>query len=328
MGPKTLSQVLRQIDFGVKDENLLVGLDTADDATVYKLDDNRALIQSVDFFTPVVDDPYLFGQVAACNALSDIYAMGGKPLLAMNIVCFPDCLDQDVLVEILKGGADKAEEAGAIIAGGHTVRDDEPKYGLAVSGMVEPENLLANSSAQPGDKLILTKPIGTGIMITALKGGLVEGTRDNPAVSSMLTLNDKAVDPMKQIGVNACTDITGFGLLGHVLELARGSNVEVVLDTDQVPLFTGVKDYAEMGMVPGGAYSNQENFIEDIEFENDIPETTRDIFFDPQTSGGLLISVSDKKAAELVTELHKNGVKEAAIIGEVKKDKKGKIRLR
>lgn len=328
MGPKTLSQVLRQIDFGVKDENLLVGLDTADDATVYKLDDNRALIQSVDFFTPVVDDPYLFGQVAACNALSDIYAMGGKPLLAMNIVCFPDCLDQDVLVEILKGGADKAEEAGAIIAGGHTVRDDEPKYGLAVSGMVEPENLLANSSAQPGDKLILTKPIGTGIMITALKGGLVEGTRDNPAVSSMLTLNDKAVDPMKQIGVNACTDITGFGLLGHVLELARGSNVEVVLDTDQVPLFTGVKDYAEMGMVPGGAYSNQENFIEDIEFENDIPEITRDIFFDPQTSGGLLISVSDKKAAELVTELHKNGVKEAAIIGEVKKDKKGKIRLR
>ena len=191
MGPNTLSQVLRQINFDVEDENLLVGLDTADDATVYRLNDKQALIQSVDFFTPVVDDPYLFGKIAACNALSDIYAMGGKPTLAMNIVCFPDCLEQDVLVDILKGGADKVSEADAIIAGGHTVRDDEPKYGLAISGMVEPDNLLANSNARPGDKLILTKPIGTGIMITAIKGGLIKGDRDNPAVKNMLRLNDK-----------------------------------------------------------------------------------------------------------------------------------------
>ena len=317
MGPKTLSQVLRQVDFLVEDDDLLVGLGTADDATVYRVNEDRAIIQSVDFFTPVVDDPYIFGQVAAVNALSDIYAMGGKPFLAMNIVCFPSCLENEVLVEILRGGADKVREAGAAIAGGHTVKDDEPKYGLSVSGFVKPENILPNSKAEKGDKLILTKPIGTGIYISAITGGLSDGGEDNPAVKNMLTLNDKPVDPMKEIGVHSCTDVTGFGMLGHTLEMARGSNTEITLYSDEVPVMEGVKDYAEMGLVPAGAYDNKDTFIEDIELDNNLEEVMIDIMFDPQTSGGLLIAVPEEKVSDLLIELYANGVDQAAVVGEV-----------
>jgi len=317
VGPKTLSQVLRQVDFFSEDEDLLIGLGTADDATVYKIDEERAIIQSVDFFTPVVDDPYLFGQVAAANAISDIYAMGGKPVLAMNIVCFPSCLEEEVLVEILRGGAAKVKEAGATIAGGHTVKDDEPKYGLSVSGFVKHENILPNSKAKKGDKLVLTKSIGTGIYVSAIKGGLCEGGKENPAVKNMLTLNDKAVDPMHNNDVRSCTDVTGFGLLGHMVEMARGSNAELTLDTDKVPIMDGVRDYAEMGLVPGGAYDNKDNFIGDTEINNNLEEVMVDMLFDPQTSGGLLISVPADKASDLLRDLNKNGVEEAAIIGEV-----------
>ena len=317
MGPKTLSQVLRQVDFFSEDENLLIGLGTADDATVYKIDEERSIIQSVDFFTPVVDDPYLFGQVAAANAISDIYAMGGKPFLAMNIVCFPSCLEEEVLVEILRGGAAKVKEAGATIAGGHTVKDDEPKYGLSVSGFVKRENILPNSKAKKGDKLILTKSIGTGIYVSAIKGDLCEGGKENPAVKNMLTLNDKAVDPMHKNNVRSCTDVTGFGLLGHMVEMARGSNAELTLYSDKVPIMDGVRDYAEMGLVPGGAYDNKDNFIGDTDIASSLDEVVIDMLFDPQTSGGLLISVPENKASELLIDLYANGVDDAAVIGEV-----------
>ena len=317
MGPKTLSQVLRQVDFFTEDEDLLIGLGTADDATVYKIDEERAIIQSVDFFTPVVNDPYIFGQVAAANAISDIYAMGGKPFLAMNIVCFPSCLEDEVLVEILKGGAAKVKEAGATIAGGHTVKDDEPKYGLSVSGFVQRENILPNSKAKKGDKLILTKPIGTGIYASAIKGNLCEGGKNNPAVRNMLTLNDKAVDPMHANNVRSCTDVTGFGLLGHMVEMARGSNSTLTLYSDKVPFIEGVRDYAEMGLVPGGAYDNKDNFLGDTDIANDLDEVVIDMLFDPQTSGGLLISVPEDKASDLLIDLYANGVEEAAVIGEV-----------
>ncbi len=296
---------------------LRIGLGTADDATVYKINDEKAIIQSVDFFTPVVDDPYLFGQVAATNALSDIYAMGGKPFLAMNIVCFPSCLDDEVLVEILKGGADKVREAGAAIAGGHTVKDDEPKYGLSVSGFVRPENILANSKAEKGDKLILTKPIGTGIYATAIKAGFCEGGKDNIAVKNMLALNDKAVEPMHKAGVHSCTDVTGFGLLGHMVEMARGSNAEITLYHDKVPVMDGVKEYAEQGLVPGGAYDNKDTFIGDTEIDNSLDEVMVDTLFDPQTSGGLLISVPADNASDLLIELYANGVDDATVVGEV-----------
>ncbi len=317
VGPKTLSQVLRQVDFDFEDKNILVGLGTADDAIVYKIDDEKAIIQSVDFFTPVVDDPFLYGQVAATNALSDIYAMGGKPFIAMNIVGFPSCLEDDVLVKILKGGAKKVKEAGATIAGGHTVKDDEPKYGLSVSGFVHPDNILANSNAQIGDKLILTKEIGTGIHATAIKAGLSEGGKDNVAVKSMLTLNDKAVDPMQRANVNSCTDVTGFGLLGHAVEMANGSNAEMTIFKDKVQLMEGTREYAEQGLIPGGGYDNKDNFIGDVEVGKNIDDIEVDILFDPQTSGGLLISVPEKNAESLLNDLHNNGVDKAVIIGEV-----------
>lgn len=317
MGPATLSQVLRQVNFDfIKDKNLLIGLDTADDAIVYKINEKQALIQSVDFFTPVVDDPYLYGQIAASNALSDIYAMGGKPKLAMNIVCFPSCLEEKVLVRILEGGADKVGEAGAIIAGGHTVKDDEPKYGLSVTGIVHPEDVLPNTGAEVGDKIIITKAIGTGIIATAIKGGLTEGGKNNPAVRSMLTLNDKAVEPIQQVEVNACTDVTGFGLIGHALEMARGSGVEITINSKQIPLLEGAVDFANMGMVPGGTQSNREAFGSQVNL-NINDKIMSDILFDPQTAGGLLISVSADNADKLLKKLQKNGVEEAAVIGEV-----------
>lgn len=325
MGPKALAQVLRQVSFVNTDQSLLIGIETGDDATVYKMDEERAIIQSLDFFTPVVDDPYLYGQIAAANALSDIYAMGGKPILALNIVGFPECLSQDILVKILQGGADKVKEAGASMAGGHTVKDDEPKYGLSVTGLAHPDHLLTNSTAKPGDKLILTKPLGTGVMISAIKGGLEEGDNNNPVVKSMVELNDKTTKVLKKHKVNACTDITGFGLMGHLTEMVKASHVEIILNTSVIPIFDKVRGYAQMGLFPEGGYANKANYQKMVIEKTGIESVIEDLIYDPQTSGGLLFSVPGNSADNIINELHEQGVKKAAVIGDVRRGKKGII---
>ena len=298
------------------DENLIVGLETSDDAAVYKIHEDLALIQTLDFFTPVVDDPYEFGQIAAANSLSDVYAMGGEPKLAMNIVCFPNCLSPNVLVEILKGGHDKVAEAGAILVGGHTVEDEEPKYGLSVSGFVHPDKVLTNNNARVGDVLVLTKPIGLGIINTAIKGELADKESYNEAVHVMKTLNKYAKEALDKVKINAVTDITGFGLLGHGLEMAEGSNVSIKIYHDRVPLVKNTLEYAEMGLVPAGAYSNRGYIGDNIVFKNKIPEAMEDALFDPQTSGGLLVSLP-KDEVDLLLEELKNSPTKYAIIGEV-----------
>ncbi len=312
----------------VESDKLIVGLDTSDDAAVYKLNDETAIIQTLDFFTPVVDDPYVFGQIAATNSLSDIYAMGGNPILAMNIVCFPACLSTDVLAEILKGGADKVKEAGALLVGGHTVEDNEPKYGLSVTGTVSPNKVITNSGAKPGDVLVLTKPIGLGILNTAIKADMLSKDRINKAVEVMISLNNVAADGMVKVGVNSCTDITGFGLLGHANEMALGSNVTMVIDSNKVPILDGVKENAEMGLIPAGAYRNREYIKKHVEIDGSVPTYLEDILFDPQTSGGLLISLPKNRADELLEYYRQNLSTEFSLIGEVidKKDKYIKIK--
>lgn len=300
----------------VHDDNLIIGLDTSDDAAVYKIDDKLALIETLDFFTPVVDDPYTFGQIAAANSLSDVYAMGGNPVLAMNIVCFPNCLSPDVLVEILKGGHDKVEESGAILVGGHTVEDDEPKYGLSVTGFVDPKKVLSNSNAKPKDLLVLTKPIGIGIANTAIKGGLASDKCYNEAVLVMSTLNKYAGEAVEKVSVNSCTDITGFGLLGHSLEMAMGSNVTIRIDSKKVPIIEGALEYAQMGLVPAGTYKNEAHIGDKVKFIKDVPMEIRDALFDPQTSGGLLLSVPEDQLEKLLEELT-NTPTSFAVIGEV-----------
>ncbi len=310
-----MAQVLRQLP-KISDENLLVGLDTSDDAAVYKINDDIALIQTLDFFTPIVDDPYMFGQIAAANSLSDVYAMGGEPKLAMNIVCFPNCLSPDVLVEILKGGHDKVAEAGALLIGGHTVEDDEPKYGLSVAGFVNPNRVLTNSNAKAGDVLVLTKPIGVGIINTAIKAGLADKKAYDKAVHTMATLNKYAKEAFDNVVINSVTDITGFGLLGHSLEMAVGSSVTIVIDHKSVPIIDGALEYAQMGLVPAGAYSNRKHIGDKVKFAGNISEDIQDVLFDPQTSGGLLISVP-KDNVDLLLENLKNTPNEFAVIGEV-----------
>lgn len=299
------------------DENLLVGLETSDDAAVYKINDDIAMIQTLDFFTPVVDDPYTFGQIAAANSLSDVYAMGGEPKLAMNIVCFPNCLNPSVLTEILKGGYDKVKEAGAITVGGHTVEDDEPKYGLSVTGFVHPDKVLINSNAKPGDVLILTKPLGLGIINTAIKGEIADKATYDETVFVMSTLNKYAKEAMDRVGgINSLTDITGFGLLGHALEMATGSSVTIKINHKSIPIITNALEYAEMGLVPAGAYANRGHIGENVIFNEDVPQSVEDILFDPQTSGGLLISIPREKAELLLEELKSTPTK-FALVGEV-----------
>jgi len=302
-----LSQVLRHLPKGESD-NLLVGLETSDDAAVYYLNPDTALVQTVDFFTPIVDDPYLFGQIAAANSLSDIYAMGGKPLTALNIVAFPNCsLPMEVLQEILRGGAEKIAEAGAIIVGGHTIQDDEPKYGLSVLGTVHPQKVITNAAAEAGDYLVLTKPLGTGIIATALKGELASQEAAEAAGRTMASLNKEAGEAMQKVGAHACTDITGFGFLGHASEMAQGSEVTLEIEVDKLPLLPGVREYASFGLVPAGAYENREYLKEKVEFASSIEEVDRDILFDPQTSGGLLISLSPEACQEFL-QLFPQGV--------------------
>ena len=302
----------------------MVGIETADDAGVYQINETTALIQTLDFFTPIVDDPYMFGQIAAANSLSDVYAMGGKPLTAMNIVAFPiGCLPAEVLGDILRGGQDKVIEAGAVIVGGHSIEDSEPKYGLSVTGIVHPDKILTNAGAQPGDLLILTKAIGTGVLSTAAKANLFpEGVA--AAVDSMAALNRTAAEVALQYKVHACTDITGFGLLGHVYEMASGSGVSIKLQSASIPLLPDAAAAAAMGLVPGGAYTNREYF-KTVTIDSSVPVYIQDLCFDPQTSGGLLFSVPADRANELLQKLQQAGVKQAAIIGEVIQGGRGDI---
>ncbi len=269
----------------------------------------------------MIDDPYVFGQIAASNSLSDVYAMGGKPLVAMNIVCFPACHDMNVLAEILKGGMDKVKESGALLVGGHTVDDKEPKYGLSVSGSVHPDKVLSNASAKIGDKLVITKPIGVGILNTAMKEGLVDEETSKIVVETMVHLNKYAAMSFDNIKVNSVTDITGFGLLGHALEMAKASEVGIELDINKIPILNGAVDLAQMGIIPAGMYRNKQYISKDVHLEN-IDEAIEDILYDPQTSGGLLVSVDSDLANDLVKDMKKNGSIEAKIIGTVvEKDK-------
>lgn len=297
--------------------NLIVGLDTADDAAVYRLTDDVALIQTLDFFTPMVDDPYTFGQIAAANALSDVYAMGGEPTVAMNIVCFPSCHDMNVLGEILRGGADKVNESGCLLVGGHTVDDQEPKYGLSVAGVVHPHKVLANSTAKPGDKLVLTKPIGAGIMNTAMKAGIVDEETSNYVIEVMTHLNKYAAKSLGKFPVNSVTDITGFGLLGHTLEMAKASEVTIILESDKVPVMNQALDFARMGIIPEGAYKNMGYVQDDTVISDSVEEALSDIFHDPQTSGGLLVSLPAEYAEDIVEDMLGNGTITAAVVGEV-----------
>lgn len=312
-----LASVLEKLPKNENTENLIVGLDTADDAAVYKLSEDSALIQTLDFFTPMVDDPYIFGQIAAANSLSDVYAMGGKPIVAMNIVCFPSCHDMNVLGEILKGGFDKVKESGALLVGGHTVDDKEPKYGLSVSGIVHPSKVLSNASAKVGDKLIITKPIGVGILNTAMKENLIDKDLAQNVIDTMIHLNKYAAISFEHIDVNSVTDITGFGLLGHALEMAKASNVSIEIDSKEVPILKGAIDMAKMGIIPAGMYRNKDYIIKNVNLNN-IDNALEDILYDPQTSGGLLISVKPELADILIKDMKKNGSIEAKIIGQVK----------
>lgn len=299
----------------MEDKNLIVGIETSDDAAVYKLSDEMAVIQTLDFFTPVVDDPYTFGQIAAANSISDVYAMGGKPTVALNIVCFPNCLSIDILGEILRGGADKVIEAGAVVIGGHTVEDDEPKYGLSVMGIVHPDKILKNFGSKIGEDIIITKPLGTGIINTAIKGGIASKKAYDKVVKVMATLNKYASEVIVNYNVSACTDVTGFGLMGHGYEMAEASRVTLKLYKDKIPYIREAKEYAEMGLVPAGAYNNRKYMDGKFEFR-DTPEWMKDILFDPQTSGGLLITCSKEESSKIIKELL-NLELPSAIIGEV-----------
>lgn len=308
------------------DPNLITGMERSEDAGIYKLSEELAIIQTVDFFTPIVDDPYSFGQIAVANALSDVYAKGGRPLTALNIVCFPvKTMDISILREILAGGLDKMQEAGVILVGGHSVEDKELKYGLSITGTIHPLKVVPNNGARAGDKLILTKPLGVGIISTALKGGVVGKTTIDKVIASMSTLNRQASELMQQTGVNACTDISGFGLLGHVAEMIEGTEVGMIIDSAAVPYFTETKEFIDMGLIPAGLFRNRDFRMHMVEAVREVPAYMMDILFDPQTSGGLLISATAEKAQALLAAMHEQGISQAAIIGEVVAEPKGRI---
>ena len=308
------------------DQNVIRGVDSLDDAGVYKLSDDLAIIQTIDFFTPIVDDPYAFGQITVANALSDVYAMGGKPLTAMNIVCFPlKALDISVLQDILKGGIDKMREANVVLVGGHSIEDKELKYGLSVTGIVHPKKMLTNSGAMVGDKLILTKALGTGIVNTALKAGLANEKTIDKVTKSMATLNKEAAEIMQQFEIHACTDITGFGFIGHTSQLAKNSQVSIKINSASVPFFIEAKDFANQGMCPGGLQRNREFYGDMVEFSIEVADYINDLLFDPQTSGGLLIVLAEKEANQLLNKLQEAGVQDSAIIGEVISKTQGKL---
>ena len=324
-GAKVGGGVLAELLDDIKihhDPNLLVGFDKSDDASVYCINDDLALVQTVDFFPPIADDPYLFGQIAATNALSDVYAMGGEPKTALNIMCVPENMPKETVHEILRGGYDKVYEAGAVITGGHSIYDDEPKYGLAVTGFVDPEKMLTNSAAKPGDVLILTKPIGIGILTSAMKADLCEEKTKSYAYTLMSTLNKAARDVMVNYRVHSCTDVTGFGLLGHSYEMAQGSDVEVTLNTQAIDLLPEALSFARMGVLPAGMYRNRK-YTESAVDSGEVELAVQDMLYDPQTSGGLLISVDPNDAEALFAALQ-GKVPSAQKIGTVSAYRGGK----
>ena len=324
-GAKVGAGVLAKLLDGIRvhhDPNLLVGFDKSDDASVYKVTDDLALVQTVDFFPPIDDDPYTFGQIAATNALSDVYAMGGEPKLALNIMAIPDSLPKEAVHALLRGGYDKVYEAGAIITGGHSILDDEPKYGLAVTGFLHPDKLLKNCGAKDGDVLFLTKPLGIGILTTAAKADLVSEETKQLAKRLMTTLNKGARDVMVKYRVHACTDVTGFSLMGHGLEMAQGSDMEIEIDTSAIDFIEEARGFAEMGVLPAGMYRNR-TFAEEWVDAGNVPLAVQDMLYDPQTSGGLLIAV-DKEDADAMFEELKSAVPSAQRIGTVRSYRGGK----
>ncbi|NMO96516.1 selenide, water dikinase SelD [Paenibacillus lemnae] len=325
IGPADLAQVIRTLPPAVPNPNLLVGLETSDDAGVYRLTDELAIVQTVDFFTPIVDDPYSFGQIAAANAISDIYAMGGKPLTALNIVAFPiTVLDKQVLSDILRGAGDKLQEAGITLVGGHSIDDKEPKFGLAVTGTVHPDRVRTNAGAKPGDVLILTKPIGVGILSSSIKKDLLNDDEIRRVTAVMSQLNKTAAEVMENYDVHACTDVTGFGLMGHTLEMAKGSGTGIRISFDQVPVLPRVRELAESGVIPGGTRNNHDHVKEEISFPDSMDQIDRWILCDAVTSGGLLISVAGSEGEQLLQELKQAGL-EAAAIGIVSEEHPGRI---
>jgi selenium donor protein len=312
LAPSDLHSVIDSLPL-MKDDNLVAGFETADDALIYKIDEDRVCIETVDFFPPMVDDPYTFGQVAAANALSDAYAMGSKPAVCMNLMCFPACLELSIMRKILEGGLDKANEAGAVIAGGHTISDPTPKYGLCVTSFAKLKDVWQNSGAKPGDVLVLTKALGTGIAMTAAKAEMAEKETFDAAVESMTTLNKRAYETAKDLSVHAATDVTGFSLMGHSYEMASGSNVTIEIDSGKINLFPGVMELAEMGLLPEGRYNNGEYLKGKIDFSPTLSRAMIDVLFDPQTSGGLLLSLSESDASIFIARFGYPG----AIIGRV-----------
>ncbi|MDO4267359.1 MAG: selenide, water dikinase SelD [Eubacteriales bacterium] len=306
IGPGTLAGILEGLP-RFDDPALLVGIETSDDGAIYQINEDTALIQTLDFFPPMTDDPYVFGQVAAANALSDIYAMGGEPKVALNIVAWPNCVNPKFLAEILRGGADKVKEAGAVLAGGHSIQDDVPKYGLSVTGIVHPKRIFKNSGARAGDELILTKPLGTGIINTAVKAELASEEASCQVIQVMTSLNRRAKQILDRYEIHACTDVTGFGLAGHSLEMAKGSRVCLEIYGGSLPLQPEARAYARMGLVPEGAYRNRDYAGAQIETGN-APVWLQDIFFDPQTSGGLLISADKETAEQILKDFKQEGL--------------------
>lgn len=315
LGAGTLSQMLEGFQTH-SDPRLIVGYDKSDDASVYVLDENTALIQTTDFFPPIVDDPFLYGRIAAVNAMSDVYAMGGEPKLALNILCASEKMSEEAIREVLRGGYDAAFEAGAIITGGHTIRGAEPIYGLAVSGFVHPKKVLTNSNAQPGDVLILTKPLGIGILTTAAKAELAGKETLDKIYTQMATLNKAARDVMVTYPVHSCTDITGFSLLGHGFEMAQGSNCTLHIHVDSVPYHPEALEFASMGLIPAGAYRNRKYAGAGVKLCRDVSLAMQDILYDPQTSGGLLFALPEKEAMDCLRQL-RDKVPQAAIVGYV-----------
>lgn len=326
--PQALEKILADLPVP-QDANILVGTETADDAAVYRLDEHTAIVQTVDFFTPIVDDPYHFGAIAAANAFSDIYAMGGKPLFALNIVGFPsNRLPMEILRRILEGAQDKAKEASVSIIGGHTVDDTEPKYGMAVTGIIDPKRILTNSNAQPGDAIILTKPIGVGIIATAIKRGLTDENTINRAIAIMSALNRRAAEVLNQFPVNACTDVTGFGLLGHLKEMSQASRVNAAISLDSVPSIGEAWEFATGNVVPGGTLNNMDYVADIVEWSEDISRAAKIILCDAQTSGGLLIAIPSKYTDNLLRQLRNNGIIDAACIGSFTEKGEGRIAVK
>ncbi|UCZ55324.1 selenide, water dikinase SelD [Bacillus shivajii] len=319
MGPDDLAQVLRHLPEKQKDDRLLVGHETSDDGGVYKLTDEIALIQTVDYFTPIVDDPYMFGQIAAANALSDVYAMGGKPTTVLNIVGYPiKKLPYHMLADILKGAADKVEEAGAVTVGGHSIDDIEPKFGLSVTGTVHPERVMKNVGAKPGDVLVLTKPVGVGILTQAIKKQQATESEEAAVTQAMTELNRVACESLADLEVHAVTDVTGFGLLGHAYEMANGSNVSFEFQYNNIPVLEGAIQHAQGGIMPGGTKANHKWLAEEIEYDEDLSEAEQFLLCDTITSGGLLLSMPERDAKTYLDKVNELRETQSVIVGSVK----------